>query len=154
MITKTCTDILKEAAIAEEMTTTDIVSDELKAKYSECIKEMVVIPKAIVAYKAPMVPVFKNESSYFVEFDNVAKYMNAWDIKDVKEAVENIAEANEIPVSQLSVVIESKEYMQSVLETAIEYHKAGNKALLESCELSMKLIQMMKSEGINVVTTH
>lgn len=154
MVIKTCTDILKEAAEAENFQVTNLVEDELKSSYAECIKEMVVIPKGIVAYRAEMVPVFKNEASYFVEFDNVAKYMNAWDIKDVKEAVESIAEANEIPVSTLSVVIESKEYMESILETAIEHSKTGDNSLLETCELSMKLIQMMKNEGINIVTTH
>lgn len=155
MITKSYTNILKEAAEAEEFNVvTDLISDEIKAQYNECVKEMVVIPKNTVAYTESMVPVFQNESSYYVEFDNVAKYMKSAEISDVSTALANIAEANDIDVSSLNVVIESKEYMESVIEEAIKQSKAGDKSLLESCELSMKLIELMKSEGINVVTTH
>lgn len=153
MITKTCTDILREAAEAEAFQVTDLIEDELKSSFSECIKDMMIVPKELVSYAAEMVPVFKNESAYFVEFDNLAKYMNSYEITDVKEAVENIAEVNEIPAYSLNVVIESKNYMMSVLESAITQSKAGDTSLLETCELSMKLIQMMKNEGINVVAT-
>ena len=154
MITKTITDVIKEAAKTEEFNTNDFDSDELRNSFNECISNIPVIGKGIVAYRSEMVPVFKNESSYFVEMDNVVKYMNSWDIRDVKEAMENIAEANEIPVSELSLVIETKEYMESVIESASELSKLGSKELLENCELSVKLINMLKSEGINVVLTH
>lgn len=153
MITKSYTNILKEAAMADDFQVLDLISDEIKTAYDECIKEMVVIPKNTVAYRAEMVPVFQNESQYFVEFDNMAKYMKSAEVTDVSIALDNIAEANDIDTDKLSVVIESKEYMKSVIDEAIKQSKAGDKSLLESCELSMKLIEMMKSEGINVVTT-
>lgn len=154
MITKSYTNILKEAAMADDFQVSDLISDEIKTAYDECIKEMVVIPKNTVAYRAGMVPVFQNESgNYFVEFDNMAKYMRSAEVTDVSNALYDIAEANDINVDKLSVVIESKEYMKSVLDEAIKQSKAGDKSLLESCELSIKLIEMMKSEGINVVTT-
>lgn len=154
MILKSYTDILKEAAETEEVNTvSDLISDEIKAQYDKCVEEMVIIPKDTVAYKVEMIPVFENESKYYVEFDNMAKYMKSENISDVATAFKNIAEANDIDSSSLAVVIESKEYMESVIKEAIEQSKAGDKSLLESCELSMKLIEMMKSEGINVVTT-
>lgn len=153
MITKSYTNILKEAALADDFQVSDLISDEIKTAYDECIKEMVVIPKNTVAYRAEMVPVFQNEYQYFVEFDNMAKYMKSAEVTDVSIALDNIAEANDIDTNKLSVVIESKEYMKSVIDEAIKQSKAGDKSLLESCELSMKLIEMMKSEGINVVTT-
>ena len=153
MITKSYTNILKEAAEAEEFNVTDLVTDEIKSAYDECIKEMTVIPSNMVAYRAKMVPVFQNESSYYVEFDNVAKYMKSAEVKDVAIALDNIAEANDIDLSSLSLVVESKDYMDSVIKEAIKKSKAGDKSLLESCELSVKLINMLKSEGINVVTT-
>lgn len=153
MITKSYTNILKEAAEAEEFNVTDLVTDEIKSAYDECIKEMTVIPSNMVAYRAKMVPVFQNESSYYVEFDNVVKYMKSAEVKDVAIALDNIAEANDIDLSSLSLVIESVDYMNSVIKEAIKKSKAGDKSLLESCELSVKLINMLKSEGINVVTT-
>lgn len=153
MITKSYTNIIKEAAESEEFNVSDVISDELKDKYNECVKEMVIVPKGTVTYTAEMIPVFENDSRYYVEFDNMAKYMKSCDVRDIKEAVDTIAEVNNIDESDLSVVIESREYMESVIEEAIEQSKAGDKSLLESCELSMKLIEMMKSEGINVVTT-
>lgn len=154
MITKSYTNILKEAAIADDFQVSDLISDEIKTAYDECIKEMVVIPKNTVSYRAGMVPVFQNESgNYFVEFDNMAKYMRSAEVTDVSNALYDIAEANDINVDNLSVVIESKEYMKSVIDEAIKQSKAGDKSLLESCELSIKLIEMMKNEGINVVTT-
>lgn len=179
MITKTPIDLIKEAAKSEEFKdkqkdiakepkeiegeelecsvnedVTETISAELKANYSDCIKDMPIIPKELIAYKAEMVPVFKNESNYFVEMDNVAKYMSAWDLKDVKEAMEKIAESNDLPLSQLSLVIESKDYMESVIKEADEIGKLGDKKLLEDCALAVKLIDMLKQEGINVVLTH
>lgn len=153
MLMKSCTDIIKEAASAEEFNVSDLVSDELRANYTECIGNMIIIPKEVVAYNCNMVPVFQNESKYFVEMDNVFKYMNSFEIKDIKEAMENIAEANQIDLEDMSLVIETREYMDSVIESAIAQSKAGDKTLLENCELSVKLINMLKSEGINVVLT-
>lgn len=153
MTSKKGLDIIKEAAKAEDFEVSSLINTELKSKYADCIKDIPIIPKALVAYKAEMIPVFKNESSYFVELDNLTKYMGAWDIKDVKEALENVAEANDIPVSQLSLVIESKEYMQTLIESAVEMSKNGNKELLQECELAVKLINLFKQEGINAVLT-
>lgn len=153
MITKTCTDIIREAALAEDFNVTDMISDELQANYNDCIKNMPIIPKELVGYSRDMVPVFTNESNYFVELDNVVKYMNSAEITDVKEAMENIAEANNLHLEQLSLVIESKDYMEAVLEEAIELSRLGDKSLLENCELSIKLINLLESEGISVVLT-
>ena len=153
MLTKSCTDIIKEAAVSEEFNVTDIITDELKANYADCMACMPIIAKEAVAYNSHMVPVFQNESSYFVEMDNVFKYMKSFEITDIKEAMENIAEANDISIGDMSLVIESRDYMDSVIENAIEQSKAGDKTLLENCELSVKLINMLKSEGINVVLT-
>lgn len=163
MIVRTPIDLIKEAAKSEEFNNksleesgevSELIDAELKANYAECTKDMPIIPKEIVAYKAEMVPVFKNESNYFIEMDNVVKYMSAWGVKDVKEAMKTIAEVNELPLSKLSLVIESKEYMTSVMESAVELAKLGDKSLLEDCELAVKLIDMLKQEGINVVLTH
>lgn len=153
MITKSCTDIIKEAALAEDFNVTDMISDELKSKYSDCIENMPIIPKSLVGYKCDMVPVFQHESSYYVELDNVVKYMNSREITDVKEAVENIAEANDLELEQVSLVIESRQYMESVMKEAIELSKLGDKSLLENCELSIKLINLLEAEGIHVVLT-
>lgn len=159
MIVKNLTDVIKEAAKSEEFQNieedvSELIDDELKTNYAECIKDMPIISKELVAYKAEMVPVFKNESSYFIEMDNIVKYMTAWNIKDIKEAMTNIAEANEISTSELSLVIESKEYMSSILEHAIDLSNKGDKSLLEDCELAIKLINLLKTEGVNVVLTH
>lgn len=153
MLVKSCTDIIKEAALNEEFNVTDVICDELKARYKECIKDMCIVSKELVAYKEHMVPVFKNEDSYLVEMDNVVKYMNSCDVKDMKEAMTNIAEANELKLEDVSLVIEAKEYMDSVIETAVEQSKLGDNSLLENCELAVKLIDMLESEGINVVLT-
>lgn len=151
MLMKTGLEIIKEAAKSEGFEITSLENTELKSQYSDCINDIPVIQKRLVGYRAEMVPVFKNESSYFVEMDNVLKYMNTWEISDVKEAVENIADVNDIPSSQISLVIETKEYMDSVIESAITMSKNGDKSLLEDCELSIKLINLLKQEGINVV---
>ena len=153
MLTKSCTDIIKEAALAEEFNVSDIITDELKSKYSDCMNNMPIVDKSLVAYNCNMVPVFQNESGYFIEMDNVVKYMNSFEITDVKEAMENIADANEIRLENMSLVIESKDYMNSIIESAIKQSKAGDKTLLENCELSIKLINLLESEGINVVLT-
>ena len=153
MLTKSTIDIIKEASLTEEFQTSDLVSDELKTNFNECVNNIPIIAKETVAYNSKMVPVFKQESSYFVEMDTVVKYMNSFEITDIKEAMENIADANDIEIEEMSLVIESEEYMNSVIESAIEQSKAGDKSLLESCELAVKLINMLESEGIKVVLT-
>lgn len=153
MFTKSCMDIIKEASASEEFNVTDIISDELRTSFTECVKDMPIVAREAVAYNSRMVPVFEHESEYFVEMDNVFKYMNSFEITDIAEAMENIADANEIDVNEMSLVIESEEYMGSVIESAIEQSKAGDKTLLENCELAVKLINMLESEGIKVVLT-
>lgn len=153
MFAKSCMDIIKEASASEEFNVSDIVSDEIKTSFSQCVCDMPIIAKEAVAYNCNMVPVFQNESAYFVEMDNVFKYMRSFEITDIKEAMENIAEANDISIRDMSLVIESEEYMNSVIESAITQSKAGDKTLLENCELTIKLIGMLESEGIKVVLT-
>lgn len=151
MFSKSCIDIIKEASVSEDYNVSDLISDELKTSFVECIDSMPIIDKKVVSYNCSMVPVFKNESSYFVEMDNIFKYMKSFEITDIKEAMENIAETNDINIENMSLVIESEDYMSSVIESAIAQSKAGDKTLLENCELTIKLINMLESEGINVV---
>lgn len=153
MFSKSCIDIIKEASASEDYNATNIISDELKTSFIECVNDMPIIDKKVVLYNRNMVPVFKNESSYFIEMDNVFKYMKSFEITDIKEAMENIAEVNNINIEDMSLVIESEDYMSSVIESAIAQSKAGDKTLLENCELTIKLINMLESEGINVVLT-
>lgn len=153
MLTKSCTNIIREAAAAEDFNVSDIITDELKSRYSDCMCNMPIIDKSVVSYNCRMVPVFQNESGYFVEMDSIVKYMNSFEITDVKEAMENIAEANNIDLESMSLVIESKDYMDSIIKSAIKQSKAGDKTLLESCEVSIKLLKLLESEGINVVLT-
>ena len=153
MLIKSCTDIIKEAATSEEFNVSDIITDELKSKYGECMSNMPIVDKSLVAYNCNMIPVFQTEAGYFVEMDNVVKYMNSFEIKEIKEAMENIAEVNEIRLENMSLVIESKDYMDSIIESAIAQSKAGDKTLLENCEKAIKLIDILESEGINVVLT-
>lgn len=153
MFAKSCMDIIKEASIAEDFNVTDIISDELRTSFNECIKDMPIVAKEAVAYNCHMVPVIQTESEYLVEMDNIFKYMKSFDITDITEAMENIAEANEIDIDDMALVIESEEYMESVIESAIAQSKAGDKTLLENCELAVRLINMLESEGIKVVLT-
>lgn len=153
MIIKDYTEIIKEAAALEEFNVSDLITDELRANYSECMKTMAIIPKEVITYEACMVPVFKNTEEYYIEMDNVVKYMNSVGITDIKEAITNIAEANELTLEDVYLVIESRAYMDSVLEEAIEMSKNGDKSLLEECELACKLINMLEAEGVNVVMT-
>lgn len=151
--------ILKEAAKVEEVVAgetdvTGVISDELQTRYKACADCIKVIDKGLVAYKEEMVPVFKADEEYFVEMDNVVKYMESCDVKDIKEAMTNIAEANEISVGSMALVVESKANMETTIEEAIELSKEGDKSLLEDCELAVKLINKLKQDGINVVLTH
>ena len=153
MLTKSTVDIIKEAALAEEFQTSNIEADEMRTNFNECVNAIPVIAKETVAYNSKMVPVFQNDSGYFVEMDTLAKYMNSFEITDIKEAMENIADSNEIELEEMALVIESEEYMNSVIESAITQSKNGDKSLLESCELAVKLVNMLESEGIKVVLT-
>lgn len=153
MLTKTCVDIIKEAALNEDYHVSDMISEEIKSYYNSCVKDMPTISKNIVSYDCAMIPVFQNESSYFVEMDNVVKYMTSCNVRDIKEAMNNIANENRISLSDLSLVVESKKYMNSIMESAAAMSKAGDKTLLEDCELSIRLLNMLKQEGINVVLT-
>ena len=151
MLTKSYTDIIKEAASLEEFSVSNVVEDELKHACRECIKDIPVVSKEVVGYSASLVPVFANEGAYYIDLPDLVKYMDSTEVSDIKEAMEDVAEANNLSVEEMSLVLESREYMESVIESAAEISKAGDATMLEECELAVKFINMLISEGINVV---
>lgn len=152
MIMSNYMDIIKEVASTEDFTEEQYISTDLESKYNDIVKEMAMVSESVISYEAVMLPVFESKNKYFVELDNIVKYMNSQSITDIKEAVDNIAEANNISVSDMSVVLGSKEDFESTLEEAEKLADEGDTSLLEDCNLSIKFINYMKSNNINVVT--
>lgn len=148
VITKTPLEILKEAASMETFTVTDMLRDQIKAEFKDTYAEIDTVEEAI-EYRPEMIPVFESadKSAYYVEMDNVIKYMKSANIKNIKEALENIAEGNELKPESMAILIESDDWALSVLEEAEE---SEDKAELEKIQESIQLIKKLKDSGINL----
>ena len=90
-------------------------------------------------------------STYLVEMDVLAKYMKSANITDVSEAINNIAEHNDITADRMAIVIESEDYACELLEEAKKESKAGSKAKMEKLKKATDFLKDAKDKGVKVV---
>lgn len=100
-------------------------------------------------YTESMIPVFATKNSmYLVESDMLGKYMDCASIYDPKEAIEKIAESNNIDAKDIAVLVESDDYANEIIQEAkaTKSKKTINKAVSTS-----KFLKAFKLKGIKVV---
>ncbi len=151
ILTKTPLDILQEAASSENFTITDMMRDALKDEFSDTYADITTVEEAI-NYAPQMIPVFEasDKSAYYVEMDNVVKYMRSANVKDINDALYDIAEANDLSADSMTILIESSDWAFAVLEEAEKADKAGDKSKMEKIKKSTQLLKKLKEKNIKV----
>lgn len=105
-----------------------------------------------IVYNEQMVPVMECTrdygNSYLVEYSDLCRLMESYDIDEV-EALDKIAECNNINTNLISVVIESS---NSILEKMEEIGAKGGSMLKKNIKAnSVKKLKDLKDKGINLV---
>lgn len=149
MLNKSPLDIITEAAKTESFSIHDMYRDDIKDTFNNTVKNLMTVDSKLFTYAPERVPVFANEGAYYVEIENVLKCMETIKTNDILEALDMIAEAND--VRSLSLVIESVDYMQNAINEADDASKMGNNVQLEKCNAVIELVKTLKRNNINVV---
>ena len=102
-----------------------------------------------------MVPVLKVSESYLVEMNSIASFMKTNGIKSTERALDLIAEANNMMPKDVGLLIESDDYVDSMLEKAnANFKKTKNKKaknkVLEKVKKATKLTDKLKKDGYTV----
>ena len=95
-------DTIDEDADMYDGNITDIEQLDETADYNGAVS----FDPEIVAFTADMVNVYTEGSDAYVEMSELNRFMNDQDISSVKEAVETIAEANEIQATDITILCE------------------------------------------------
>ena len=78
-------------------------------------------------FEAQMVPVQKIGEDYMVEAYSIYPFMNSYGIKAMSEALDYVAEANNLPPKSVGLLIESQECVTDMIDCAITAAKeSGN----------------------------
>lgn len=138
-------EIMAEAAKAETFETDNVITNAISSELKSAFGKIDTCPIDINFFKE-MVNVIEDEGEYYVEMSDVSKYMVSQQVKTVKEALNDIAECNNIDVAKMTVVVESEEYFNAFLEAA----KKDKKKEKELNGVA-KLLKKMKKDKIKVV---
>lgn len=150
IINKDSFQIFAEAAKTESFNTDNIFTSDVLADFEDTYKELRTISIDDIFYPAQSVPVMQVKKvtegvQYCVEMDMLAKYMKSSGITNIKEALENVCEANEISIEECALVVESEDYARQVVEEA-----KGNKKKLKAVSDDSFLIKNMHNNSIKV----
>lgn len=118
------------------------------ASIKECTKSIIV--------QAEAVPVFNIDECYVVEMNSIAGYMRSNKIKSIEEALDSVCEANHLEPYSVGLLVESDDYIQSMLEKAnAKCKKDGNKkaknAVLDKIKKSTDIADKLDKDGYPVL---
>lgn len=106
--------ILAECAASDIMDTESIVeAAELRNNYAK-IEEA-----SIDTYVGPhMIPVMKIDESYYTETQLLYPYMRDYKINSISEALDAVANANNLPAKSVGLLVESEKCVSEMIEKA------------------------------------
>ena len=144
-------DIMVEASSSLDTSTYDNVlnttSEDLDVEL-----EMVATLNEEINYSYESIPIILQESvygvkRYLVEYDMLNKLLETYDVTE-REALDNLAEANNIDYDDLYLVIESAEYYKEAIDEAKSM--GGNSLKGRKTNNLIKSIGDLKAQGIKV----
>lgn len=156
IVNKKAFDLISECAESDSYNTDSIFDSDVKLEldglYADIKRE---IDKDCVVYSKESIPVLQiddcDDSPFCVELDMLAKYMDTNSLVDIDQAVADIAEANNIAVDNLYVLIESEEDALEYLEESKKLKKAtGSKKKLGGIFNTATVLRQLKTKGIKV----
>lgn len=144
-------DIMIESANIEE---SSILSSNVGDVDLEFALEAVMTISSDMEYPIHSIPILVQESEYggqiyLVEYDMLAKILESYDdFENEREAMEALAEANEIDYNDLYLVIESQEYFEDIVNEAKA--KGGSNLKAKKVNNVVKSIEDLKKQGIKI----
>lgn len=106
-----------------------------------------------IEYGADYVPVLALESDgipiYAVELDNLNKYMESAEIDDIREALENVAECNDLSMGDIYLMIEDADTISEAIQEAKCSKKLSSKKIKSSAGL--EFFQDLKNKKVKVI---
>lgn len=100
-----------------------------------------------VNYAAEFVPVMKIADNYYTEMQYLAPYMQNNDIRNVAEALNNIAEANNLAPKEVGLIVESQDCVTDKINEALG---KKNTKFLGKVKKGEDLVSKLKSNGFKV----
>lgn len=125
----TCS-LIEEASSAENAFVDSIYDQEVMNMFINTFASLDELEEDFCAYNPQVVPVFESNGEYYVELEQVAKVADYNEV-DICEAIEMIAEANDLSVDNMAVVIESDDTIGMIIAEA----KAAKGSKLEKSKM-------------------
>ena len=139
--------ILAECAAIDLPDTRRIVREsEVKSDY-ENIEEVSMYYEAC----AEIIPVIEMDGQYFTEAQFLAPFMRDAGVRSMTEALDCIAEANNLPPKSVGLLIESKGGVSEMIEKACQKESCKAKdAVMDKIDKATSLVKNLKSKGYPV----
>ena len=166
MFNKNAFEIISEASLTDNFMTNPVFDSDVDVEFSSLYDSIAEVPEAEVIYPAESIPVLKcscknpdrcekdccdEAASYFVELDMLEKFMESNQITDVAEAMQILANENDISLDEFAILIESEDVAREILEEAKKHKKAtGNGKKITGVYTTANLLKGMKTKGIKV----
>lgn len=100
---------------------------------------------------AEMVPVVQIGNEYYTEAQLLAPFMRDSEIKSMAEALDSIAEANNLPVKSVGLLVESEFNVSGMIEKACQKESGKAKdAIMNKIGKATDLVNNLKSKGYPV----
>ena len=103
------------------------------------------------AVTASMVPVVQIGEEYYTEAQLLAPFMRDAEIKSMGDALDAVAEANNLPAKAVGLLIESEDAVSSMIEKACKKESSKIKdAVMDKVNKATDLANDLKEKGFNV----
>lgn len=139
-------------SILAECAAIDLPDTRRVVRESEVRNEYDNIEEAAGTYSitAEMVPVVQLENGYFTEAQLLAPFMRDAGIKSMAEALDCVAEANELEPKSVGLLIESKCSINEMIQKASGKGPKAKDSVMDKIDKATGLVKNLKSNGFNV----
>jgi len=154
---KNSTQLIIEMTKGEGGITDDDLDIKLNSiSFDDVLADMQSIQMGELGYKVEMVTVreCKRLGYDLVEMDELAKYMVSNNIRDFKEAIENVAESCARDSKKFAIVIDEASIRNSIYEAECSSKCADEvfkKAKVNNVADTKKVLDILYDKGLNVV---
>ena len=139
-------------SILAECAAIDLPDTQRIVRESEVRSDYENIEEAEGAYtvRAEMVPVVKIGENYYTEAQFMAPFMRDTNIRSMAEALDAIAEANNLPEKSVGLLIESECAVSAMIEKACQKGTKAKDTLMDKIGKASDLAKDLKSKGFPV----
>lgn len=138
-------ELLTEACKGEICELDNPLEDSIASELKSVFDNIETVPVEL-QYTEEMVNVIEDNGRYFVEMDSLAKYMLSQNVTDIREAMDNVTQINNINMDDTYLLVENETYFSSLLEGC-----AKDKKKQKKLSNVTKLLKNIKNKGVKVV---